>query len=220
MGNRLQTLVADGGVELPGASLIDHFNEDYYSSEEDDNGFDIETGRQDDEMELSPEDKAMLMFRAIRHRFPEPIPLCREMLYVDLIHSKEEADDTDVALGLVTLHQFEETGSFVDCYWMMGSHPYVEILQYNKEELGVHPIYESLTAEDLTFVCIQSKHIDQCVTLFWNKFVEMGIVPPPNGKVHSTEDPPLHPMLRDNITTTTSTSAAPAARLKQQQQMV
>lgn len=183
--------LSDGGVEPPPATLFGDNREWNRSSDggEDYIVVDIEAGRGEEIVEFTAEDKTLRIYGILRHKYPKPIPICKEMLYFDMIYSKEEVNDTDIVLGIYFGDGDE--GEMVTCYWMMNTHAYVDILKYNSARLGMDPIFESVTAEDLHFVCIQKAHVDKCVELFWDKFIEMSLpvhIPNLNGTTIHRED--------------------------------
>jgi hypothetical protein len=195
VGNQLPNSLSDGGVEPPPATLFNDWASPYaHSSDEDeDEGYvivDLESGYEENVVEFTPEDKTMRIFGRLRRMYPEPIPIRKEMLYFDMIHSEEEVDDTDIALGIMYGGD-ASVGEIVTCYWMMNTHAYVDILKYNSQRLGMDPIFESVKAENLHFVCIQKAHVNMCVKLFWDKFIDMELpvyTPDLNGMVVHREN--------------------------------
>ena len=115
----------------------------------------------------------MTIYNTLLTKYPEHLPICKQMLYFGMIYSKVDIDKTDVALGYQNVSS-DCLDMVTETYWMMNSHIYVDILRYNEERLKGHPIFESVTADDLYFVCIQKVYVDKCVDLFWDKFIDMG----------------------------------------------
>ena len=207
MGNSLPTFLEDGGVEQPRVTLFDYAADDSYS--DDDVVIDLEAnhggGQMDEIVEFTPEDTALSIWGMLKNIYPASIPICKQMLYFSMMYSEVDVDDTDLALGNILANDDDE---IIECYWMMQSHIYVDILKYNKDRLGVDPVYESVSAEDLNFVCIQKEHIDKCVNLFWDKFIamklEVFVQPPLNGvSKHENEGAPViqHVVEPSSVTT-------------------
>lgn len=204
MGNQLPSSLQDGGVEPSRASLL-HCS---WSDDDDDClevRVDIDSGGgsvTEDVVKVTPEDKTLGIYGMLRDFYPPGIPICKVMLYFGMWKSEVEINDTHVALGSVVVGRGDEM-VVVRCYWMSNSHVYVDILRHNESRIGVDPIFESVTADDLHFVCIQKEHVDSCVDLFWNKFIEMGLevfTPHLNGTVISDkqkgeEDPESPPAM-------------------------
>ena len=199
MGNALPSGFEDGGVE-PDRPTLFSYHDPYDSSDDDcEVRLDLESGRgsfTQEVVEVTPEDKALRIYGMLKELHPPDIPICKRMLYFSMIYSEEDISETDVALGSVIA---EKGDDMIECYWMFSSHVYVDILKHNESRLGVYPIFESVTAEDLHFVCIQKEHVDSCVDLFWDKFIEMGLdvhQPRFNGTTHPKnqdvdESPPV-----------------------------
>lgn len=176
MGNQISGSLQDGGVEPLRATLFDDDHRTY-SSEDEEYGevrVDLESGRRSmtERVDITPEDTAMGIYNMLRDFYPKGVPICKQMLYFSMMYTKEETNETDIALGSVFVDD-DDDDLEIECYWLMNSHVYVDILRHNKVRLGVDPIYESVTADDLQFVCIQKIHMDKCVDLFWEKFIAM-----------------------------------------------
>lgn len=181
MGNHLPSSLEDGGVEHDRPSLYSDTGRSYwddnYSSEDDDPldvVIDIESGGRahSSRVDISPEDKALRIYGMLKELHPPDIPICKRMLYFNMIYSEMEIDETDIALGAIVT---SSGNAMMPSYWMMSSHIYVDTLKHNESRLEVDPIFENVKADDLHFVCIQKEHVDRCVLLFWEKIVEMGL---------------------------------------------
>jgi len=102
--------------------------------------------------------------------YPPDFPICKRMLYFNMIRGIETVEDEEF---LIDYDGTNET-SF-GCYWMMYDHIFVDILEYNSGQLDYPPIYQVVTAEDLEWVCIYEEYVDSCVDLFWDHFVDLGL---------------------------------------------